>query len=87
MVQPLTFPELFALPTIVDLSTAARAVGVSKNTAYRWIAVGCFPCPVLRPGWRYQVPTAGLLQALQITGPHVWPEHVHRDARSNTELL
>jgi hypothetical protein len=62
----LTFPELFELPTTVDMATAARAIGVSLGTAYRLARRRAFPCVVLRPGWRYRVPTAALLTALNI---------------------
>jgi hypothetical protein len=76
----LTFPELFDLPTVVDLRTAARAVGISINTAYKLVHAQRFPCPVMRLGWRYQVSTAGLLKALGIEGPGVYLDDVHRGA-------
>jgi excisionase family DNA binding protein len=62
----LTFPELFGLPTVVDLATAARAVGIHVNTAYKLVKRGEFPCTVLRPGYRYRVPTTSLMKALEI---------------------
>jgi Helix-turn-helix domain len=64
--QPLTFPELFGLPTAVDLATAARAIGIHLNTAYRLVKRGEFPCAVLRPGYRYRIPTTGLMRVLEI---------------------
>jgi hypothetical protein len=64
--QTLTFPELFGLPTVIDLATAARAVGIHVNTAYKLVKRGEFPCTVLRPGYRYRVPTIGLMKALEI---------------------
>ncbi len=78
--RPLTFPELFELPTVVDLRTAARAVGISINTAYKLVHSQRFPCPVMRLGWRYQVSTAGLLKALGIEGPGVHLDDVQRGA-------
>jgi hypothetical protein len=63
---PLTFPELFALPVTVDLTTAARALGISKNTAYRLISRNAFPCTIIRPTHRYRIPTASLMTALDI---------------------
>jgi hypothetical protein len=62
----MTFPELFQLPATVDLATASLALGIHVNTAYKLVRYGRFPCPILRPGWRYRVPTNGLLRALQI---------------------
>jgi hypothetical protein len=64
--QALTFPDLFGLPTVVDLATAARAIGIHMNTAYMLVKRGAFPCKVLRPGYHYRVPTAGLMKALEI---------------------
>ncbi|MFJ7274669.1 DNA-binding protein [Kitasatospora sp. NPDC098663] len=62
----LTFPELFGLPLAVDLRTAARAFGICLGTAYNLVHRGAFPCPVIRTGYRYRVPTVGLLSALGI---------------------
>ncbi|MER8105771.1 DNA-binding protein [Kitasatospora sp. NPDC094016] len=63
---PLTFPELFGLPLAVDLRTAARAFGMCLGTAYSLVRRDAFPCPVVRTGRRYRVPTVGLLSALGI---------------------
>lgn len=62
----MTFPELFRLPATVDLATAAHALGVHVNTAYKLIGQGNFPCPVLRVGCRHRVPTRALMRALHI---------------------
>ncbi|MFC8102794.1 helix-turn-helix domain-containing protein [Streptomyces sp. NPDC057363] len=63
---PLGFAEALDLPLSVDLRTAARAFGVCPATAYRLIRLGAFPCPVLRVGRRYRIPTASLLRTLGI---------------------
>ncbi|GLX22716.1 helix-turn-helix domain-containing protein [Streptomyces sp. NPDC059104] len=63
---PLGFAEAFDLPLSVDLRTAARAFGVCPGTAYKLIRRGTFPCPVLRVGGQYRIPTAYLLRALGI---------------------
>lgn len=76
----LTFPELFELPTVVDLRTAAKAVGISINTAYKLVHAERFPCRVMRLGWRYQVSTAALMAALDVNGPAVHPGDVRRGA-------
>lgn len=73
---PLTFPELFALPVTVDLTTAARAFGISKNTAYRLISRNAFPCAIMRPTHRYRVPTASLMTALDIELQPIHPDDV-----------
>ena len=56
--------ELPALPVTVDLVTAARALGIGRTKAYELTRAGRFPCPVLRHGRTYVVPTAGLLHTL-----------------------
>lgn len=73
---PLTFPELFALPVTVDLTTAARALGISLKTAYRLIARNAFPCTIIRPTHRYRVPTASLMTALDIELRPIHPDDV-----------
>ncbi|MFD9865587.1 helix-turn-helix domain-containing protein [Streptomyces alboflavus] len=62
----MSFSEAFDLPLAVDLRTAARAFGVCPGTAYKLIRLGQFPCPVLRVGGRYRIPTSHLLRALGI---------------------
>ncbi|MGW7516939.1 helix-turn-helix transcriptional regulator [Streptomyces sp. NPDC054796] len=60
------FAEVFDLPLCTDLRTAARVFGVSMSTAYRLVGLGQFPCPVLRVGGCYRIPTAFMLRALGI---------------------
>jgi hypothetical protein len=64
---PLTFDELHALPTVVDLMTAARALGIGRTKAYQLAATGTFPIRIIRVGRGYHVPTAELLKVLGIT--------------------
>ncbi|MFJ2915760.1 helix-turn-helix transcriptional regulator [Streptomyces sp. NPDC087228] len=87
---PLGFAEALDLPLSVDLRTAARAFGICPATAYKLIHLGAFPCPVLRLGRRFRIPTAYLLRALGIeelpvyavplegeAGPEARPDHTH----------
>ncbi|MFE0778645.1 helix-turn-helix domain-containing protein [Streptomyces sp. NPDC058861] len=62
----LSFGEAFDLPLVIDLRTAARALGLCPATAYKLIHQGGFPCRFLRLGWQYRIPTADLLRALGI---------------------
>lgn len=64
--RPLGFAEALDLPLSVDVRTAARAFGICLTTAYKLIRLGTFPCPVLRVGGRYRIPTAYLLRTLGI---------------------
>jgi hypothetical protein len=58
--------ELLALPTTVDVPTAARALNIGRTLAYQLARAGQFPVPVLRLGSRYRVVTSGLLVALGV---------------------
>lgn len=60
----MTLAELLALPLMVDVSTAARALGLSRSTGYDLARRGEFPCRVLHVGSSYRVPTAELLRVL-----------------------
>ncbi len=44
----------------VSLETAAKVIGVSRNTAYELARSGRFPCRILRIGRLYKVPKADL---------------------------
>jgi excisionase family DNA binding protein len=62
----MTFAELLSLPPMVDVSTAARALGLGRSTGYELARRGEFPCRVLHVGSSYRVPTAELLRVLGI---------------------
>jgi hypothetical protein len=63
-VPAMTLQEIARLPAVVDVVTAARALGVGRTTAYALARTGEFPCPVIQVGSAYKVPTAGLLRVL-----------------------
>jgi hypothetical protein len=65
--QPLTFDQLHALPTVIDLTTAARALGIGRTKAYQLAQTDQFPCRIIRVGTSYHIPTADLLHILGIT--------------------
>jgi hypothetical protein len=65
--QPLTFEELHSLPTVVDLITAARALGIGRTKAYQLAQGDQFPCRLIRIGTHYNIPTADLLKVLGVT--------------------
>ncbi|MBM9505295.1 DNA-binding protein [Streptomyces sp. KK5PA1] len=58
--------ELLALPATVNVATAARALGISRNKAYVLIGKGEFPVPTLPLGGTVRVPTAALWKALGV---------------------
>lgn len=63
---PLTIEQVLRLPSSVDLITAARALRVSRNKAYKLAGADAFPCRVIRIGDMWRVPTAELLAVLGI---------------------
>lgn len=65
----MTRAELLALPAVIDITTAARALSLGRSTAYELARRDEFPCRVLRIGSSYRVPTADLLRVLGIE-PH-----------------
>ncbi|MDX6742581.1 DNA-binding protein [Actinocorallia sp. A-T 12471] len=76
--SPLSFPELFQLPSVLDLRTAALAFGISTSTAYRLNRKNEFPCPVIRVGRHYRVPTAGVFRALCIDELPIYTDDLAR---------
>ena len=58
--------ELAALPAVVDVPTAAQALGLGKTAAYELIRCGDWPTPVFRLGKLIRIPTAPLLALLGI---------------------
>ncbi|MFE2291409.1 helix-turn-helix domain-containing protein [Streptomyces sp. NPDC059452] len=76
----LSFGEAFDLPLVVDLRTAAQALGLCPATAYKLIRQGGFPCRFLRLGWQYRIPTADLLRALGIEERPIYPADLRAGA-------
>ena len=65
----LTLAQLAALPASVSLLEAARALGIGRTSAYQLARDGQFPCPLIKVGVLYRVPTAGLLRLLGLASP------------------
>lgn len=59
--------DLQRLPAVVDLMTAAAALGIGRTTAYEMVRTGRWPTPVLRLGNRIRVPTAALRELLSLS--------------------
>ena len=60
----LTSDELLALPAVIDLDTANRALMIGRFTGYGLAKQGAYPVKVLRLGNAYRVVTADLLRLL-----------------------
>ena len=62
--RTLTLAEVARLPAVTDLVTSGQALGLGRTKAYELARAGQFPCPVIRAGKTWLVPTAGLLALL-----------------------
>lgn len=62
----LTHEELLALPVTVDVVTAGRAFGISRDGAYDLVRRGAFPVRTIRVGRALRVPRAELLRVLGV---------------------
>ena len=63
-----TLAQIRRWPPTVDLTDAARALGIGRTTAYDWVREGKFPVPVISVGGqriRTKVPTAALIRLLE----------------------
>jgi predicted DNA-binding transcriptional regulator AlpA len=58
--------QLRALPAVIDVPTAAAALGLSRTGAYELIRTGEWPTPVFRLGRLIRIPTAPILELLGI---------------------
>jgi hypothetical protein len=58
--KTLTEAEVLALPAVVDLETANRALGIGRSTGYRWAKAGEYPCRVIQLPTGYRVVSADL---------------------------
>lgn len=66
--RALKIDELLALPAVIDLETANRALMIGRSTGYGLTKQGKYPVKVLRLGNAYRVVTADLLRLLGL-GP------------------
>lgn len=61
-----TAERLRALGPTINVPTAASILNISRGTAYELARRDALPCRVLHLGRRLVIPTAALLQALQV---------------------
>lgn len=64
--RALTQDELLALPVTVDVVTAGRAFGISRDGTYDLIRRGEFPVRMVKVGRSYRVPRAELFRVLGV---------------------
>ncbi|MCP2341991.1 helix-turn-helix domain-containing protein [Actinomadura rupiterrae] len=56
----LTAAQIASLPAVIDLVTAARALGIGRTKAYELAQAGQFPLAVWKVGRSYRVRTIDL---------------------------
>lgn len=64
--RQLTEAQLRELPPVIDVPTAAAALGIGRSAAYELIRCGRWPTPTLRVGRLIRIPTAALLELLRV---------------------
>jgi len=57
--------DLDALPTVLDLPSAAELLGIGRTMAYQLVRGGVWPTPLIRIGRLIRVPTAPLRHLLE----------------------
>ena len=67
----LTQEELLALPVTIDVVTAGRAFGISRDGTYDLLRRGEFPVRTVKVGRLRRVPRAELLRVLGVKDPTV----------------
>jgi excisionase family DNA binding protein len=75
--------QLAALPAVIDVPTAAKALGLSRTAAYELIRTGEWPTPVFRLGRLIRIPTAPLLDLLGIGSRRDEPDPATRTRKRN----
>jgi hypothetical protein len=67
MNKAMTLAQAMDLPSVVDIVTAGRMLGIGRTKAQELARAGQWPTPLLRLGSSYRVPTAALLRLLEIS--------------------
>ncbi len=62
----MTVEKAQSVPPVVDVPTAAAMLGIGRTAAYELIRVGKWPTPVLRLGKLIRIPSAPLLELIQV---------------------
>ena len=76
--------DIDALPAVVDVCTAARVMGLSRNAAYELVRTNSWPTPVFRLGKLIRIPTAPMRELLGIDSPPQAPALAERVERVRT---
>lgn len=64
--RSMTVEKAASIPIVVDVPTAAAILGIGRTAAYELIRLGKWPTPVLRLGKLIRIPSAPLLELVQV---------------------
>jgi hypothetical protein len=64
--RSMTVEKAASIPPVVDVPTAAAILGIGRTAAYELIRLGKWPTPVLRLGKLIRIPSAPLLELVQV---------------------
>jgi len=62
----MTVEKAQKIPPVVDVPTAAAILGIGRTAAYELIRLGKWPTPILRLGKLIRIPSAPLLELVQV---------------------
>jgi len=62
----MTVTQAQQVPPVVDVPTAAAMLGIGRTAAYELIRLGRWPTPVLRLGKLIRIPSAPILELIQV---------------------
>jgi len=62
----MTVEQARKVPPVIDVPTAAAILGIGRTAAYELIRAGRWPTPVLRLGKLIRIPSAPLLELVQV---------------------
>ena len=62
----MTVETALQVPPVVDVPTAAAMLGIGRTAAYELIRLGQWPTPVLRLGKLIRIPSAPILELIQV---------------------
>ncbi|GHH69665.1 hypothetical protein GCM10018793_02440 [Streptomyces sulfonofaciens] len=79
--ESVPFSEVFGLPALVNMRTAAKALDLGLSTAYRRARRGDFPCHLHKKGCIYVVRLRDLMRGLGIQDVRVHYDDMEAGAR------
>jgi excisionase family DNA binding protein len=64
--NPAPIPDPVKMP-LLTIDEVAAVLRMSKTKAYQLAKTDCLPCPVVKVGKSYRIPTASLMRAIRVS--------------------